>query len=73
MAEIRVVIERTYIVPMTGKVCHQINGWTLPQIIENWFKRWNINDPHATRDGYHFGNGDKILSITPIRRTPRDR
>lgn len=41
----------------------EINGWTVEQVIEDWFKRHDINQYHATRDSYRMGNSDRILDI----------
>jgi hypothetical protein len=60
--EIKVVVEETYIIPMMDDEHSEINGWTLPYIVKDWFGRFNINDYHATRDTHRLGNGRKVLS-----------
>lgn len=60
---IKVVVERTYLVPVAKGEHTEINGWTIEEVVEDWFKNRSINFHHATRDSYHLGSGDKILAI----------
>lgn len=54
---VEVLVKKRYLFPITmlamSKEC----------IVNDFFKNFNINQNHATRDSYHIGNGDKIISI----------
>jgi len=58
-ARIRVVSTQDYIVPVRdGKT---FNGWTVEELIEEWFKgQFDLNRYHVTRDGSILG-GSKVL------------
>jgi len=43
-----------------------INGWSTEKVIEEWFSSYNINAPHATRDGHHYGNTDVVKSVREV-------
>ena len=72
---IQVTIKKQYYIPMVdddtvdedvGKLRTRINGWTIDEVIEDWFKRHDINLYHATRDSYHIGNSDTVEDIEAL-------
>jgi hypothetical protein len=60
--EVKVLVEETYFIPMMDETRSEINGWTLPYLVNDWFNRFDINSYHATRDTYRLGNGRKVIS-----------
>ncbi len=44
----------------------QINGWSTEKVIEAWFKDFNINTFHASRDAHHYGNVDIVKSVKEV-------
>lgn len=60
---IRVLVEESYLVPMHDKVRTQINGWTLEEVKEDWFQRFDLNRYHATRDSHRIGNGRQLVKV----------
>lgn len=44
----------------------QINGWSTEKVIEEWFKAFDINQYHASRDAHHFGNTDVVKSVKEV-------
>ena len=44
-----------------------INGWSIEQVIDSWFKEFDINVNHATRDGHHYGNTDTVVNIREVK------
>lgn len=63
---IRVIVQRDYLIPMADARHSLINGWTLEEIQQDWFQRFDINSSHASRDAYRAGNGDKVLTTMVI-------
>jgi len=61
MIYLEVTIKRIY-----GFEDKAINGWSPDKVIDDWFKSYNINLPHAARDGNHFGNIDTIESVNIV-------
>jgi hypothetical protein len=64
---IKVTMEVEYFVPMQTETVSKVNGWTLEEVIDDWFTRHNINHSHATRDYSLIGNSKKILSTEILR------
>ena len=60
---IEVTMKVQFIVPMHNAAQSEINGWTLEEVIEDWFKRNGINGYHATRDRFEIGNSKEIVNI----------
>jgi len=62
--KIKVTMELTYLVEMIDQTHTEINGWTVEQVVDDWFQRHDVNRSHATRDGYLLGgSGKKVLKI----------
>jgi hypothetical protein len=62
-AVVRVLVERTYLVPVSAVDPNrtQINGWTLKQVAEDWFDKHADTHCHASRD-YHKA-GEKFVAV----------
>jgi len=57
---IRVTIKEDFIVEMHDDEKSMINGWTLDQVVTDWFIRHNMSY-HATRDGHHIGGSRQYI------------
>jgi hypothetical protein len=58
---LKVTIEENYFIPMIDDERSKINGWTIEQIIEDWFTIHASTTYHATRDGHRVGNSRKFI------------
>jgi hypothetical protein len=58
---LRVTITKDYLIPMHDDTITKINGWTLEQVIEDWFKRYPLDMYHATRDGHEIGHSERFI------------
>lgn len=67
--EITVTIERTYLVPMIDAKRTAINGWTVDEVIKDWFTDYDINRHHASRDTHRLGGGETITRVVHSGRT----
>lgn len=63
---IRVTSTTDYYVEMIYKDKTSINGWTLEQVKEDWFKNTPLDTYHATRDGHRIGNSKKLVKVEVI-------
>lgn len=61
--EIKVTVEVTYWVPKSADKKTVINGWTIEEVVDDWFNKHDINYNHATRDSYRLGSGMKVLKV----------
>jgi len=63
-------IEGTFIRVTTSEIYlfepRHSNGWTIEQVIENWFNNYPINSYHVAREGGRVGNSKKIINIDII-------
>jgi len=62
---LRVTMTRDFIIEMYDDKRTKINGWTIEEIIEDWFKmngKDGILEYHATRDDHLIGNSTKYIS-----------
>jgi hypothetical protein len=64
---LKLVMTRDYIVPVHKDYPNppytNINGWTMEEVIEDWFHRVSLDHSHATRDGMRIGNGQKVIKV----------
>ena len=62
---LRVTITQDYYIPMYGPGPHSdkthINGWTIEEVINDWFKNHSLCSHHATRDGHLIGYSQKFI------------
>ena len=61
MAILRVTVTQDYWIDMFNDKITEINGWTIEEVIEDWFKNNSLGSYHATREGHKIGNGDKFV------------
>lgn len=62
MKVLEVTTTRLYYIPMIDEERSKINGWTIEQIIEDWFGDTRIlNSPHATRHAYGIGYSKRFV------------
>lgn len=58
---LKVTVEENYFIPMYDDKRSKINGWTIEEIIEDWFVRHAALSYHATRDSHRIGNSKKFI------------
>ncbi len=64
---LKATVELSYYIPMIDDEKSAINGWTIDQIVKDWFRSQRggvISSFHATRDAHLIGNSDKLLHFT---------
>lgn len=64
---LRVTYEEDYLIKMHDDKISKINGWTIEEIIEDWFKNHSLASYHATRDGHTIGNSKKYVKSEVIK------
>ncbi len=64
---LRVTYEVDYLIEMHNDKISTINGWTIEQIIESWFKKHNVASHHATREGHEIGNSRKYIKCRIVK------
>jgi hypothetical protein len=60
---LRVTTTRDYLVEMIDDEKTKINGWTIKEVIEDWFHDHPLEGYHATRDGCRIGNSKKFIKV----------
>ena len=58
---LKVTVEENYFIPMIDDERTKINGWTIEEVIEDWFTRHGSLSYHATRDGHRIGNSRRFV------------
>ncbi len=58
---LRVTVTKDYAIKMIDDERTEINGWTMEQIIEDWFEEYALAGYHATRDGHFIGCSEKFI------------
>jgi len=59
---VRLTMQVDYVFPVTeGGLT--LNGWTMKELVKSFFKKFNINSYHASRDSHQLGGSKKILRI----------
>lgn len=60
---LRITFTQDYIVGMIDDERTMINGWTMEEVIEDWFRQYPLDSYHASRDGgrYRIGNSKKFI------------
>lgn len=68
---IRATITLDYYIEMIDDERTSINGWTIDQVIEDWFKnkKHPMGTYHATRDGHRIGYSEKFIKMDIISLT----
>lgn len=60
---LRVTLTQDYHVPMYDDKQSKINGWTIKELIKDWFYNRSLAASHATRDSHKIGFSETILKI----------
>ena len=60
---IKVTLSQEYAIPMLNNKQTVINNQTIEYVIQEWFKRFTLNDRHVTRDSYHISGSKKVIDI----------
>lgn len=59
---LKVTTTRQYVIPMIDDKHTQINGWTIDEVIVDWFGKRFMNSHHAAREGHEIGNTIKFVN-----------
>lgn len=59
--ELKVTMEVSFLIPMCENGDTKINGWTIEEVIEDWFGARRLNGSHRTRDAQEIGGSKKII------------
>ena len=57
----RVTVTEDYYIDMIDDKRTCINGWTLDEVIQDWFENHSMGSYHATRDGHKIGNSREYV------------
>jgi len=63
---LRVTYTVDYLIKMHDDKISTINGWTIEEIVEDWFKNHDVGSYHATRDSHAIGNSRKYVKSKVI-------
>lgn len=63
---LEVTITKEYIIEMYDDERTHINGWTMEEIVEDWFKKYPIDSHHASREGSQIFGSSKFISSRVI-------
>ncbi len=58
---LKVLVEQRYYIPMLDDKRTQINGWTIEEVIKDWFQTTSLSSSHATRDGHLIGYSKNVI------------
>jgi hypothetical protein len=58
---LKVTVEEKYFIPMSDDKISKINGWSIEEIIEDWFITHASTSYHATRDSHRIGYSKKFI------------
>jgi hypothetical protein len=56
---LRVTYTEDYLIEMIDDKRTVINGWTMEEVIDDWFHR--VGGYHASREGHRIGNSRKYI------------
>lgn len=63
---LKVTMTQDYVIPMIDEELTKINGWTIKEVVKDWFLHNDPNFSHATRDGHRIGNSRKVIDVSFI-------
>jgi len=63
---LRVTYTEDYYIKMIDDGRTAINGWTMKQLIKDWFINFSLGSFHATREGHRIGNSRKYIKCEVI-------
>ncbi len=58
---IKVTVEEKYYVEMHDDRITKINGWTIDEVIKDWFIDYPMGSHHASREGSLIGGSRKYI------------
>lgn len=58
---IKVTLTQEYYIEMYDDKKTKINGWTMEEVIKDWFVNHPLNSPHVSRDSHKVGYGKKFI------------
>ena len=58
---IRVTLTEDYYIEMYDDKRSKINGWTIKEIIKDWFEKYHLGSYHATRDAHVISGSRKVI------------
>ena len=58
---IRVTLTTDYLIEMHDEKQSCINGWTIDEIIEDWFNKYSLGGFHVTRDHHKIMSSRKFI------------
>ena len=64
---LKVTVEMNYLIPIHDDEITKINGWSMEEVIENWFKDHPLSGYHATRDSHEIGGSKKFIKSEIIK------
>lgn len=69
---LRVTMTVDYFIEMRDEKKSLVNGWTIEEIIEDWFKKYSLGLYHATRDGHEIQGSRKFLKSEVVNFPEKD-
>lgn len=63
-AEITITTTVSYMVPMIDKTTSALDGRTVDEIKQEWFKDHSLHSYHAARESHRVGYSEEIHSVT---------
>ena len=58
---LRVTVTEDYFIDMIDDKKTCINGWTLDELIQDWFEKFSMGTHHASREYHKIGNSRKYV------------
>jgi hypothetical protein len=69
---VQVTFTEDYFIPMINDDKTEINGWSLSEVIKDWFLNYASFGFHATRNGHCIGNSKKYVSSKVVGKYPKE-
>jgi len=58
---LRVTMTQDYAIEMYDDKRTKINGWTIQEVIDDWFKKYSLRAYHATRDTHEIQGARQFI------------
>ena len=63
-------MSKEYLIPVDGNYKDgdptYINGWTIKEVINDWFRRYSLGSYHASREANSIHGSDKFIEATEM-------
>lgn len=69
---LKVTVQQFYLIEMYDEDITEINGWSIQQVIKDWFENCPITSYHASREGHTIGNAKKLVKCEVISKSEFD-